>query len=146
MPRFIARERGCYQSVKDRKFESNSQLVVQSKIKWLCCYQSVKDRKFESNSQRNWYIEHEVNSCYQSVKDRKFESNSQRWNYSQFRHSGCYQSVKDRKFESNSQRQMLFTLQNWAVISLSKIENLKAIHNGFCFRHTANWLLSVCQR
>ena len=42
---------GCYQSVKDRKFESNSQLIPLADLPFMCCYQSVKDRKFESNSQ-----------------------------------------------------------------------------------------------
>ena len=41
----------CYQSVKDRKFESNSQPIVQTIALAINCYQSVKDRKFESNLQ-----------------------------------------------------------------------------------------------
>ena len=41
----------CYQSVKDKKFESNSQLDVPSATGAAGCYQSVKDKKFESNSQ-----------------------------------------------------------------------------------------------
>ena len=70
-------------------------------------------------------------SCYQSVKDRKFESNSQlAWGRGSAR-TGCYQSVKDRKFESNSQLQIYGNILGNAVISLSKIENLKAIHNKF---------------
>ena len=41
----------------------------------------------------------------------------------------CYQSVKDRKFESNSQLPADKSFSLCTVISLSKIENLKAIHN-----------------
>ena len=44
---------GCYQSVKDKNFESNSQLGLCCCVKCLCCYQSVKDKNFESNSQHN---------------------------------------------------------------------------------------------
>ena len=42
---------GCYQSVKDKNFESNSQPFVGSLKKTKSCYQSVKDKNFESNSQ-----------------------------------------------------------------------------------------------
>ena len=43
----------------------------------LSCLQSVKDTKFESNSQlRDEYMNSSI-GCLQSVKDTKFESNSQ---------------------------------------------------------------------
>ena len=41
----------CYQSVKDKNFESNSQLGEGSLVDSFSCYQSVKDKNFESNSQ-----------------------------------------------------------------------------------------------
>ena len=41
----------CLQSVKDTKFESNSQLDAKDKKIDERCLQSVKDTKFESNSQ-----------------------------------------------------------------------------------------------
>ena len=44
-------QQSCYQSVKDKKFESNSQRLNIIKAQSECCYQSVKDKKFESNSQ-----------------------------------------------------------------------------------------------
>ena len=43
----------------------------------LCCFQSVKDIKFESNSQPCLIRSSQEDSCFQSVKDIKFESNSQ---------------------------------------------------------------------
>ena len=47
----------CYQSVKDKKFESNSQHIARSYGRVKSCYQSVKDKKFESNSQRfHWHF------------------------------------------------------------------------------------------
>ena len=67
----------CYQSVKDKKFESNSQLSASSAPCLFRCYQSVKDKKFESNSQLTNDDVDDIYSCYQSVKDKKFESNSQ---------------------------------------------------------------------
>ena len=41
----------CFQSVKDIKFESNSQQVVNDARRYRGCFLSVKDIKFESNSQ-----------------------------------------------------------------------------------------------
>ena len=41
----------CFQSVKVKKFESNSQLDVVSYVSKYGCFQSVKVKKFESNSQ-----------------------------------------------------------------------------------------------
>ena len=70
-----------------------------------------------------------IECCYQSVKDKKFESNSQLRGFAAFSTICCYQSVKDKKFESNSQRHLTISLSIDAVISLSKIKNLKAIHN-----------------
>ena len=84
--------------------------------------------------------------CYQSVKDRKFESNSQHKPLEVFLLHSCYQSVKDRKFESNSQHLDLQGASEGAVISLSKIENLKAIHNREMDIINNYALLSVCQR
>ena len=43
---------------------------------------------------------------------------------------GCLQSVKDTKFESNSQHSTLSPYSQKAVCSPSKIQSLKAIHNG----------------
>ena len=43
--------RSCFQSVKDIKFESNSQLSIMMVMQVYRCFQSVKDIKFESNSQ-----------------------------------------------------------------------------------------------
>ena len=68
-----------------------------------CCYQSVKDKNFESNSQLFSKTIFVALSCYQSVKDKNFESNSQRWNLIPRICGRCYQSVKDKNFESNSQ-------------------------------------------
>ena len=42
---------------------------------------------------------------------------------------GCYCTIEDRKSESNSQLFPLSFLPSRVVIALSKIENLKAIHN-----------------
>ena len=67
----------CLQSVKDTKFESNSQPYLPHFV-WLNrCLQSVKDTKFESNSQPTLGDLKNTHSCLQSVKDTKFESNSQ---------------------------------------------------------------------
>ena len=86
--------------VKDTKFESNSQHLVND-VTLTLVVSDVKDTKFESNSQpRDWCREQE--QVVSDVKDTKFESNSQRsisvdYNYS------VVSDVKDTKFESNSQ-------------------------------------------
>ena len=119
----------CFQSVKDIKFESNSQqsasahdgtpvttpsrmpTTVESNTQRMrdmlslpgSCFQSVKDIKFESNSQLTVKLIALRCSCFQSVKDIKFESNSQLVRANSSLCAGCFQSVKDIKFESNSQ-------------------------------------------
>ena len=94
----------CLQSVKDTKFESNSQHNVTEFCCKYCCLQSVKDTKFESNSQRIAVLDACKSGCLQSVKDTKFESNSQPCVILPPDTYSCLQSVKDTKFESNSQR------------------------------------------
>ena len=41
----------CFQSIKVKKFESNSQLAMELYLHGYCCFQSIKVKKFESNSQ-----------------------------------------------------------------------------------------------
>ena len=41
------------------------------------CFQSIKVKKFESNSQLGGIIEKVYTRCFQSIKVKKFESNSQ---------------------------------------------------------------------
>ena len=94
----------CLQSVKDTKFESNSQRRREFQETDKSCLQSVKDTKFESNSQLVPPYHVDPIRCLQSVKDTKFESNSQLAVPLPPRLSRCLQSVKDTKFESNSQR------------------------------------------
>ena len=96
----------CLQSVKDTKFESNSQLLVMPICLLVCCLQSVKDTKFESNSQLQRAISASTKCCLQSVKDTKFESNSQLGAKLNTLSIRCLQSVKDTKFESNSQHEI----------------------------------------
>ena len=50
----IKKEQNCFQSVKVKKFESNSQPTIDDKIFLYNCFQSVKVKKFESNSQPHY--------------------------------------------------------------------------------------------
>ena len=95
----------------------------------FCCLQSVKDTKFESNSQLSPMPLFNAMSCLQSVKDTKFESNSQLPCQLGIPSHRCLQSVKDTKFESNSQLCLFHYFLIKAVCSPSKIQSLKAIHN-----------------
>ena len=112
----------------------------------FCCYQSVKDKNFESNSQQVISKFIRESCCYQSVKDKNFESNSQHGSDALFWGLCCYQSVKDKNFESNSQQQDHQSLFDHVVISLSKIKISKAIHNKIVVWDLQFELLSVCQR
>ena len=67
--------------------------------------------------------------CCQCVKDRNFESNSQPPLVWSPKKNGCCQCVKDRNFESNSQHGFCFLWYYSVVVSVSKIEISKAIHN-----------------
>ena len=98
-------------------------------LQTFCCLQSVKDTKFESNSQLLGGYDFLQEGCLQSVKDTKFESNSQPMQIALELMKSCLQSVKDTKFESNSQRTTPTEYFYNAVCSPSKIQSLKAIHN-----------------
>ena len=95
----------------------------------VCCYQSVKDKNFESNSQLTMCLNTAARGCYQSVKDKNFESNSQPSasmppidivviSLSKIKISKAIHNI-------NSFIMMKF----FVVISLSKIKISKAIHN-----------------
>ena len=121
---------GCYQFVKDKNFESNSQLLILFLGITFCCYQFVKDKNFESNSQPSAGISAEAVCCYQFVKDKNFESNSQ--------HIGRYTRTP-RVVISLSKIKISKAIHNQesaddicivVVISLSKIKISKAIHNA----------------
>ena len=94
----------CFQSIKVKKFESNSQLLLWTRIDNHCCFQSIKVKKFESNSQPTLRTLLASLRCFQSIKVKKFESNSQPETSSYLCCCSCFQSIKVKKFESNSQR------------------------------------------
>ena len=73
--------------------------------------------------------------CFQFVKDKEFESNSQPGRQMSCRPLYCFQFVKDKEFESNSQLENIDKNLDETVFSLSKIKNLKAIHNQHFIKH-----------
>ena len=66
---------------------------------------------------------------FQRVKDKEFESNSQQEMEKRRKQAGWFQRVKDKEFESNSQPVACVPRLFRAGFSVSKIKNLKAIHN-----------------
>ena len=92
----------------------------------ISCYQFVKVKNFESNSQHRPCKIPVGECCYQFVKVKNFESNSQPGLARPSMAASCYQFVKVKNFESNSQRITLPLIFGCAVISLSKskISNL----------------------
>ena len=136
----------CYQCVKDTILESNSQQTFVKYCDQLCCYQCVKDTILESNSQLRVQRIEGSKCCYQCVKDTILESNSQL-------------RELPRKYDqvviSVSKIQFLKAIHNCnmghlvpvlVVISVSKIQFLKAIHNNIKCLEPVVLLLSVCQR
>ena len=51
MKLFSEYQRSCFQSIKVKKFESNSQPAFANGLRTFRCFQSIKVKKFESNSQ-----------------------------------------------------------------------------------------------
>ena len=69
-------------------------------------------------------------SCFQCVKGNKFESDSQLIFNTNKRLFCCFQCVKGNKFESDSQHTQLPGYAFTVVSNVSKVINLKAIHNS----------------
>ncbi len=67
--------------------------------------------------------------CFCRIKGKKSESNSQLYGTLDASKQGCFCRIKGKKSESNSQ-QICFNVVHRAVVSaVSKVRNLKAIHN-----------------
>ena len=86
-----------------------------------------KTTKFESNSQRICASQLSCSGCYQS-QTTKFESNSQRICASQLSCSGCYQSQNYKIWKQFTTYTPQFRQQK-TLLSITKLQNLKAIHN-----------------
>ena len=67
--------------------------------------------------------------CCDDVKDTKNESHSQLAGREGYRVTSCCDDVKDTKNESHSQLSRLSIRLTGAVVTMSKILKMKAIHN-----------------
>ena len=74
-----------------------------------------------------------IRRCCDVVKDRKNESHSQQYGNVKNLCQGCCDVVKDRKNESHSQPDSFDGEEVDDVVTLSKIEKMKAIHNLMLF-------------
>ena len=92
-------------------------------------FQRVKDKEFESNSQPQADSLQQKIYWFQRVKDKEFESNSQLSKQVRGYSGDWFQRVKDKEFESNSQLNDESSMRVITGFSVSKIKNLKAIHN-----------------
>ena len=137
---------GCFQCVKGNKFESDSQLTYKKFRNYRSCFQCVKGNKFESDSQLSFMIKTSLKSCFQCVKGNKFESDSQLSIKTELVTISCFQCVKGNKFESDSQHVTKYCLKYDVVSNVSKVINLKAIHNHK--PRPLSWvqLFPMCQR
>ena len=119
----------CLQSVKDTKFESNSQLHHRqyNLSNAVCSPSKIQSLKAIHNSPGQCNNLSRAVCSPSKIQSLKAIHNCGRRDSPCFR--SCLQSVKDTKFESNSQlRQRILRVQR-AVCSPSKIQSLKAIHN-----------------
>ena len=69
--------------------------------------------------------------CFQCVKGNKFESDSQQVVDAEHGKPCCFQCVKGNKFESDSQHNQGYNTFSLVVSNVSKVINLKAIHNYY---------------
>ena len=121
----------CFQCVKGNKFESDSQQLMGIRIPELGCFQCVKGNKFESDSQL--HDTQVVNDSAVSNVSKVINLKAIH-NYLQVHHGrrrSCFQCVKGNKFESDSQQSLIENNSPLAVSNVSKVINLKAIHNMF---------------
>ena len=97
------------------------------KVVWCC--DDVKDTKNESHSQLFSTRKALRSRCCDDVKDTKNESHSQPPSGFAQRRKRCCDDVKDTKNESHSQ--LTGRAARWAtgVVTMSKIQKMKAIHN-----------------
>ena len=67
--------------------------------------------------------------CFCRIKGKKSESNSQHLLCLLTTPLGCFCRIKGKKSESNSQREQYDLCKTHVVSAVSKVRNLKAIHN-----------------
>ena len=148
---------GLFRLQKYKKFESNSQLMLEKCGLALCCFdcKSTKNlraihncakpvigksrlfrlqkyKKFESNSQRYWLINERGNSCFdcKSTKNlRAIHNDSAQGLIS----SALFRLQKYKKFESNSQPPQMMMTSSYGCFDCKSTKNLRAIHNLIWF-------------
>ena len=67
--------------------------------------------------------------CFCRIKGKKSESNSQHTKMKEQQSNCCFCRIKGKKSESNSQPHVIWILVFAVVSAVSKVRNLKAIHN-----------------
>ena len=95
----------------------------------LCCFCRIKGKKSESNSQQTQELHDLGAGCFCRIKGKKSESNSQRLVGHDAEGGRCFCRIKGKKSESNSQRLAFLSSLPVVVSAVSKVRNLKAIHN-----------------
>ena len=137
---------------KTTKFESNSQHLMQCWTRWICCYQSqnykiwkqfttykhitrawnpllsitkLQNLKAIHNlSKSDWAVAHVVINH----KTTKFESNSQQRDTTYDFSGSCYQSQNYKIWKQFTTSCLVRGPSSW-LLSITKLQNLKAIHN-----------------
>ena len=95
----------------------------------LCCFCRIKGKKSESNSQLVSVAVVRKEGCFCRIKGKKSESNSQPSLRVESGALCCFCRIKGKKSESNSQLSKIPSNFRLVVSAVSKVRNLKAIHN-----------------
>ena len=134
-----------FQDDKDTKFESNSQQRNVGNYQGLCCFRTTKIQNLRAihNNLSWWFFILSVVSGRQRYKIwEQFTTAAVR----PLMRSLLFQDDKDTKFESNSQQEYRSAVDRVRCFRTTKIQNLRAIHNGYNTDNTYILVVSGRQR
>ena len=114
---------------KTTKFESNSQQLNLPLYLPLSCYQS-QNYKIWKQFTTVWRNKSHTITVVINHKTTKFESNSQLYRSISNCSLGCYQSQNYKIWKQFTTYEK-YTYQRLELLSITKLQNLKAIHNNF---------------
>ena len=126
---------------KTTKFESNSQLSGADLFAEACCYQSQNYKIWKQFTTTPLEMRGK-NKLLSIKKTTKFEINSQQYLHCLNRQYSCYQSQNYKIWKQFTTLWVPFVAL-WVLLSITKLQNLKAIHNPYYRLRWSLWLLSI---
>ena len=117
-----------FQTCKDTKFESNSQLSAAAFYHIVNCFRRAKIQNLRA-IHNPYEIEHIYPDIVSDVQRYKIWEQFTTIRRKPPRHAALFQTCKDTKFESNSQQKIHCKSKDKNCFRRAKIQNLRAIHN-----------------